>query len=248
MKIHIKTMQFSLVIVRPKPAFLRWIEPSSQLSDTKARPAYPEGNSVWLVPQSNGYSSSLAANKYIDELKPKIARREVEVFSPQTAALHGPWTPTQCDEFFECELRDRAIDAAAAQKEAVAHAEVARRLPSESLLPIDPFITESPDFSLLVIRPKLAFFTWLEALAAKRGLRPDRIYFPEENGVWLIPSSWEQAGALRLHDAISKLKPIIAARELGQFGPGHDMIPDCWTAAVCDEHFELEYRRRVFCA
>lgn len=99
-------------------------------------------------------------------------------------------------------------------------------------------------FSLLFLKPKPHFISWLQSVldSKERKVQIKDIYFPEEDGVWLIPDDF------RLHQHfeafIQCLKPIMLKRELGQFGPG-ELMPSNLSPETFDEFFEIHIRYKA---
>lgn len=97
------------------------------------------------------------------------------------------------------------------------------------------------DFSLFILYPKPHFLLWLQSVldAQGKGTHIKNIYFPEEDGVWLIPARfhWHQ----HFQAFIACLKPIILKRELGKWGPG-ELMPPIISAETFDEFFDFHIR------
>lgn len=100
-------------------------------------------------------------------------------------------------------------------------------------------------FSLIVLRPKKAFFEWLEPVVLKRGLSLDDVFFPEESGVWLIPSIGSFDDTPSFEGYLQRLKPVIVLDELGKFGPDTSEMPSRIDVSICDALFEFEVRDRA---
>jgi hypothetical protein len=65
------------------------------------------------------------------------------------------------------------------------------------------------------------------------------VYFPEEDGVWLIPSSFH--GHQDFQTFLECLKPIILERELAKWGPG-ELMPSVFSTKVFEEFFDFQIR------
>lgn len=100
-------------------------------------------------------------------------------------------------------------------------------------------------FSLVILRPKEAFFRWLESVITKDGLSLNEVYFPEECGVWLVPAigTFDDESSFKRY--LDLLKPLIAREELGKFGPDVNDVPSPLTLDCCNDFFEFEIRDRA---
>ena len=100
------------------------------------------------------------------------------------------------------------------------------------------------DFSLLVLYPKPFFFVWLQNVlnSQGKGIQVKEVYFPEEDGVWLIPARfhWYQ----HFQAFIIYLKPIMLKHELGKWGPGK-LMPSIISEETFDEFFDFQIRDRA---
>jgi hypothetical protein len=97
-------------------------------------------------------------------------------------------------------------------------------------------------FSLIILRPKEAFFRWLDPILLRNDLSIDQVYFPEECGVWLVPAigTFDDEPAFRSY--LDSIKPVIVREELGKFGPEMADVPAQITLAVCNDLFDFEIR------
>lgn len=118
-----------------------------------------------------------------------------------------------------------------------------RQLPAElKYLSLESTQLKKLNFSLLFLKPKRHFFVWLQNVLELKKLKINQIYFPEEDGVWLIPSSFHSDEHFEAF--IQCLKPIMLKRELGQFGPGK-LMPSNISPETFDEFFEIHIRDKV---
>lgn len=105
----LNAMIFSLVVVRPKEEFFRWLEPILLRSELDINQVYfPEECGVWLVPAIGTFDDETAFKLYLDSLKPKFVREELGKFGPEMTDIPAPITLAFCNELFEFEIRDRA--------------------------------------------------------------------------------------------------------------------------------------------
>jgi hypothetical protein len=105
----LNAMIFSLVVVRPKEEFFRWLEPILLRNELSINHVYfPEECGVWLVPAIGTFDDESAFKLYLDSLKPKLVREELGRFGPEITDVPVPITLAFCNELFEFEIRDRA--------------------------------------------------------------------------------------------------------------------------------------------
>lgn len=97
-------------------------------------------------------------------------------------------------------------------------------------------------FSLVIIRPRAAFFEWLKPVVSKQGFTIDKVYFPQEDAVWIIPAigTFNDTGSFNSY--LNDLKAVITREEMGKFGPALEDLPNRFTTEFCDTLFEFEVR------
>ena len=108
------------------------------------------------------------------------------------------------------------------------------------------FNLEKMIFSVLVVRPREAFFDWLKPVIQRQNWKLDEIYHPEEDSIWLIPAAGTFSSSDEIDKYITNLKPAILKHELGRFGPLPEEFPAPLSADVCDKFFVVELRDRAF--
>lgn len=103
-------------------------------------------------------------------------------------------------------------------------------------------------FSLVLLRPRDPFFEWLGRILSRRGLVIEQVYFPEENGVWIIPAigTFDDGDAFCLY--LDELKILMVREEMGKFGPEEVDFPSDITVLFCNEMFDFEIRDRAHLA
>lgn len=99
--------------------------------------------------------------------------------------------------------------------------------------------------SVLVVTPKPAFLQCIRATAAHQGVAFNDVYFPEEDGVYLVPAIGTFADAAHFTGFVDELKPRLAQREFGKFGIPLELVPEVWTKEVFDNFFDLAMRDRA---
>ncbi len=100
-------------------------------------------------------------------------------------------------------------------------------------------------FSLVILRPRAAFFDWLKPVLRKKQFSLDQVYFAEENGVWVIPAIGTFNDTPELEKYLEDLKPMMVKEELGKFGPDAEDMPQEITPVLCNSLFDFEVRDRV---
>jgi hypothetical protein len=98
-------------------------------------------------------------------------------------------------------------------------------------------------FSLLVVTPRQEFIDWLRRFAESDGYK---VYFPEQDNVWLIPPLDVFDAPISFDDYVKELKPRLLIAELGQFGATLEDIKLDGSAASFDRLFTLLVRERAF--
>lgn len=97
--------------------------------------------------------------------------------------------------------------------------------------------------SVLILSPKPSFLVLISSAARRQSANLDDIYFPEEDGVLLIPPIGTFEDYQKFEAFVTRLKPVLMMREFGKFSipqPGSD-----WTAEAFDEFFSITIRDRV---
>lgn len=105
-----------------------------------------------------------------------------------------------------------------------------------------PYITRG-DHSVLILSPKPSFLKLVSSAAQKQAATLNDIYFPEEDGVLLVPPIGTFGDYSKFEAFVSRLKPDLMVREFGKFG-----IPQPasgWTEAAFDEFFTITIRDRT---
>lgn len=100
-------------------------------------------------------------------------------------------------------------------------------------------------FSLVIVRPREAFFEWLKPVLRKKDFILDQVYFPEENGVWIIPAIGTFNDTAEFEKYLEDLKPLIVKQEMGKFGPDVEDMPQEITSNLCNTYFDFEVRDRA---
>lgn len=99
------------------------------------------------------------------------------------------------------------------------------------------------DHSVLILSPKSSFMELVSAAAQRQAATLNDIYFPEEDGVLLVPPIGTFGDYSKFEAFVMRLKPDLMMREFGKFGvpqPSGD-----WTAAAFDEFFTITIRDRT---
>lgn len=106
---------------------------------------------------------------------------------------------------------------------------------------LPPFSPGKLNFSLLILKPRAAFFERVKASLAAKGPGPafEQVYFPEEDSVWLVPMTGQYGGEGRFEAFLEHLKPRMLRAEFGKFGVG---LVEPATVGLFDQCFELLVR------
>ena len=100
-------------------------------------------------------------------------------------------------------------------------------------------------FSLAILRPRAAFFDWLGPVISRQGFEISQVYFPDEDGVWLIPSLGTSGSTDEFHEFLNGQKPNWVKMEMGKFGAKVSDLPQEFNSQFCDSLFEFEIRHSV---
>jgi len=98
------------------------------------------------------------------------------------------------------------------------------------------------DVSALLLKPKPAFLQWLKAFLSKRNLPFEKVYFPEDDSVWVIPkvASFGKVGSFE--EFLEHFKPRMLLSELYRFGAVAADFPHAITPKAFDEFFDFSVR------
>jgi hypothetical protein len=97
--------------------------------------------------------------------------------------------------------------------------------------------------SVLILSPKPSFLELVSSVARRQSANLDDIYFPEEDGVLLIPPIGTFEDYSKFEAFVTRLKPDLMMREFGKFSIPQPAMD--WTADAFDEFFSITIRDRV---
>jgi hypothetical protein len=112
----------------------------------------------------------------------------------------------------------------------------------ELLNSIDPGRLE---FALLLVTPKQDFLDWLDRFKESRGLGEYKLYFRQEDSVWLIPRLVRFSGPEAIATFLEISKPNLLLCELGRFGAAEQDFDHPITAETFDTFFDVELREEI---
>ena len=98
--------------------------------------------------------------------------------------------------------------------------------------------------SLVLVTPRKTFLDWLEGERA--GDQPMKdLYFPEENGAWIVPPISAFGSEAKWARFLESLKSKLLRSELGRFPGAIDTFPHPCDAGAFDQFFTLETRDKL---
>ena len=106
LRLDIDRGQFSALIVRPRPAFLAWIDEFQQRSGDGVTTYQVEDDGVYIIPDVQDFMGSTDIECFVEHIKPWMFTEEFSRFGLASKDFPGPATASSFDEYFDVELRD----------------------------------------------------------------------------------------------------------------------------------------------
>ena len=108
--IDLAKRDFSLILVKPREAFLEWVNAFVKLKGLEVyRMCIPEENTVLVIPNRDRFSYQSCFEDFLNVMKPKLLHAELSRIHKASPAEFGhPITKETFDKFFEIALRDSA--------------------------------------------------------------------------------------------------------------------------------------------
>jgi hypothetical protein len=95
--------------------------------------------------------------------------------------------------------------------------------------------------SVLILQPRDSFLEVIDSLLP-RGESLSDVYFPEEDGVWMVPPVGSFGGADVFKDYLEGIKPKLLKVEVGRFLDDLTSFPYPWSSTTFDKFFEVIIR------
>jgi hypothetical protein len=110
--IDVSALDFSMLILTPKQAFLEWLETFKIKIGLGHYKGYSlhcsEEDTVLLIPKIERFSEPGAYGEFLSEIKPRLLMAELNRFGATEADFGHPITKETFDEFFDLALRNEA--------------------------------------------------------------------------------------------------------------------------------------------
>ena len=108
-KIELGTLEYSLSLLLPKPAFFEWLDQVATKNGlTVANIYFEEEDPVFIVPPFGRFGSSEDFQHYLTQLKPKLLERALGAWIRDSADFPPTLNAETFDEFFSIKKRDQA--------------------------------------------------------------------------------------------------------------------------------------------